>query len=91
MKQKISKAYRFLWLNTTGEPYTSIMRRKPVLLLAPAIGLIVLLRFIRLSYGEPWGTVAVVFAIVVAFLAGHVFWGKKTTHLEERYQIKEEL
>ena len=91
MKQKISKAYRFLWLNTTGEPYTYIMRRNPVLLLAPAVGLIALLRFIRLSHGEPWGTVAIAFAIVVAFLAGHVFWGKKITHLEERYQIKKEL
>ena len=79
----VAKVYKFLWLNTTGEPYTYIMRRNPWLLLAPAAGLIALLRFIRLAHGEPWGTVAIVFAVVVSFLAGHVFWGKKITHLEE--------
>ena len=79
----VGKAYEILWLNTSQEPYTYIMRRNPVLLLAPAVGLIALLRFIRLSHGEPWGTVAIAFAIVVSFLAGHVFWGKKTTHLDE--------
>ena len=77
----VNGLYVRLWLNTTGEPYTYIMRRNPVLLLAPAVILIAVLRFVRLSYGEPWGTVAIGFAIVVAFLAGHVFWGNKTTHL----------
>ncbi len=78
----VGSLYRCLWLSTTGEPYTYIMRRNPWMLIVPSVGVIALLGFLRRQLrGEWWDVVAIAMALVIGFIGGHVFWGRSTTHL----------
>lgn len=58
--------YEALWKNTTGRPFTHIMRSKPVLLLLPAAVVLRLAYRNRLAFG--------LVGLGVGFVMGHVFW-----------------
>ena len=70
---RLGKAYVVLWTNTTQRQFTDIMRDKPYLYVAPALGII----FVS-GWQLPrrlWARA--IFAYVVfglGFVGGHVFW-----------------
>lgn len=84
----VGTIYRFMWLNTSGEPWTYIMRRNPVLLLVPG-SIITGLEYGGLYYyGAPWQFYPLVLVVnFIHFLAGHVFWGRKVTSLQEASKL----
>ena len=69
----LASGYEWLWRNTTGRPYTYIMRDHPYLLLLPATAILSrLTRKLPLRY---WARLVYLTLVAgVFFLAGHVFW-----------------
>ncbi len=70
--------YEWLCVNTTGRPYTFIMREHVWILPSIAAGIVALLAFfLPRNY---WARIVVLFTTFgVSFIAGHVFWGDSTT------------
>lgn len=64
--------YEWVWGQTTGRPYTHIMRDYPTLYAVPAVGVIGLLLPLPFHYWTRAIVIAVVFAI--AFVGGHALW-----------------
>ena len=73
MLEKIESAYRWLWQNTTGRPFTDIMREDPWLFTIPAI-LILGLTYWKLPR-KYWSRAIILYmGLGVGFVGGHVFW-----------------
>ena len=47
---KESKLYEWLWKHTTGEPWTYIMRRRPLYLVLPAVAMVITMAWARRRY-----------------------------------------
>ncbi len=73
--------YECIWANTTGRPWTHVMRDNPLLLPIPALAVMAwLARFLPLKY---WARVVLVFSVFgIAYISGHVFWGEKNPEEE---------
>ncbi len=67
--------YECIWANTTGRPWTHVMRDNPYLLMIPAAVIVLwLARFLPLKY---WARVLLMFSVFgIAFVSGHVLWGQ---------------
>lgn len=66
--------YEPLYEETTGEPYTHIMRRNPWLL--PAIAFPVMGAAVWRVPFQWWGRILLVWVVGgLWFLAGHIYWG----------------
>lgn len=67
------ESYEWLWQNTTGRPYTHIMRDHGWMLLVPSIGLLAALTT-WMPYRR-WARVVLIDAVLaVGVVLGHVFW-----------------
>ena len=65
--------YRSLYVNTTGRPYTEIMRERPWLF--PAVATIAIVPASFVLPRQYWVRLVLLFLTVwVGFLGGHVFW-----------------
>ena len=73
------RLYNWLWKNTTGEPYTYIMRRNPAALLVPEAVALLLCVFVAGGY---WWTVPLTYAC--GLITGHVLWGRATVRIPKR-------
>jgi hypothetical protein len=71
----LAEGYRWLYMNTTREPYTHIMRRNPALLAVPAL-ILGITAAIRLPHSWKGRVTMLIIAGGLAFLAGHVYWGQ---------------
>ena len=71
---KESKLYEWLWKHTTGEPWTYIMRRRPLYLVLPAVAMVTTMAWARRRYKGWVIGLAVGVAAFLGFIAGHVFW-----------------
>ena len=71
---KESKLYEWLWKHTTGEPWTYIMRRRPLYLVLPAVAMMITMAWARRRYKGWVIGLAVSVAAFLGFVAGHVFW-----------------
>lgn len=66
--------YTWLWMNTTGRPYTEVIRENVWLFTAPAA--LVLGLTLWAVPQRHWGRTLVVYvAFILGFLSGHFFWG----------------
>ena len=73
-------AYEWLWMNTTDEPYTFIMRRNPHLLFIPSFVLLAILAWCLPP--RYWARILVMWATyALGLVAGHVVWGDGVIHL----------
>ena len=73
MLGKIGAAYRWLWQNTTGQPFTDIMREDPWLFFVPAI-LVLAVTAWKLPRKYWARAVLLYMGLGVGFVGGHVFW-----------------
>ena len=65
--------YVWLWTNTTGRPFTAIIRENPWLFGVPAAVAIVL-TFIHLPNAY-WARALIIYhTFIVGFIGGHLFW-----------------
>ena len=70
----IEGLYEKIWSNTTGEPFTDIMRRIPgYYLIGVACACIV---FAVLPHNASMRLIIIVAALIIGFVGGHVFWGE---------------
>ena len=69
----ISEAYRWLWQNTTGRPFTDIMREQPELFLLPAI-LVLAVTAWKLPRKYWARAVLLYLGVSIGFVGGHIFW-----------------
>ena len=65
-------AYEFVYLNTTGEPFTDIMRRTPVYYVAGVAILCGVLA--RLDFHANIRLVIMVSMLGAGFVGGHAYW-----------------
>ena len=73
MLDKLAGLYQWLWENTTGKPFTDIMREEPWLFTLPAI-LILGLTYWKLPR-KYWSRAIILYlGLGVGFVGGHVFW-----------------
>ena len=69
----IAEAYRWLWQNITGRPFTGIMREEPALFFLPAI-LILAVTAWKLPRKYWSRAVLLYLGVSIGFVGGHVFW-----------------
>ena len=73
MLEQIESAYRWLWQNTAGKPFTDIIREDPWLLILPA-AIVLGLTAWRLPR-RYWARAIILYlGLGVGFVGGHVFW-----------------
>ncbi len=73
MLEVIAEAYRWLWQNTTGRPFTDMMREEPLLFALPAI-LILGVTAWKLPR-KYWSRVVLLYlGLSIGLVGGHVFW-----------------
>ena len=69
----MSNIYRWLWTHTTGQPWTWIMRSRPLLLVAPLVLLVVVLTTV--DFKNKWlKSLFRVLLVGAGIILGHVFW-----------------
>ena len=71
----LTKFYRFIWSNTTGRPYTYILR--DLWHKAEFFWIVVLVSAgVWLGHNYDWKTIMVGWLLFsLGYLAGHLFWG----------------
>ncbi len=73
MLEKLTAAYEWLWQNTTGRPFTDVMRDEPWLFILPAF-VVLSLTFWKLPR-RFWARAIILYlGLGVGFVGGHVFW-----------------
>ena len=66
-------AYEWVWMHSTGRPYTHIIQDRPSLFVIPAVLLVYLAaKLLPFSYSDR--LLLIVTVGVIAFVGGHVFW-----------------
>jgi hypothetical protein len=66
-------AYEWLWMNTTGRPYTAIIRENPWLFAIPA-AIAIILTFVHLPR-HYWARALIIYhTFFLGFVGGHAFW-----------------
>ena len=69
----IQAAYAWAWTNTTGEPWTFIMRRFPYALVVPAMAILAVAA--RWLPNRFWGRIVFMWIVLwIGLISGHVFW-----------------
>lgn len=73
MPEQLEATYQWLWENTTGKPYTEIIREEPGLLIIPS-AVIIFVTFWKLPR-QYWARAVFLFVgSGIGFVSGHVFW-----------------
>ena len=73
MLDQIASAYQWLWQNTTGRPFTDMMREEPWLFALPAV--LVLGATARMLPRQYWARAIILYlGLAVGFVGGYVFW-----------------
>ena len=70
---RLQAVYETLWSNTTGRPYTEMLRENPAILAIASVGILVVAGWMLPR--KYWGRSIVLYiSLAVGLVAGHVLW-----------------